>query len=158
MKSAIIYCSKTGNTHKVATAIQQGLGNAADLLRLDLTPEGLLKTHLPGFTYDLSGYDVVFLGGWVMVMHMHPFIAAYINQVDSLAGLPVVGFFTGGASLSRGHVQEDFTSMLKRRDAQVFDFIYLTTLLGPLLTPAKLRRADAFARSTAARIAMDTTA
>ncbi len=33
MKAIIIYCSKTGNTEKVATAIQAGLGGNADVIR-----------------------------------------------------------------------------------------------------------------------------
>ncbi len=152
MRSLIVYCSKTGNTAKVAQAIQRGMHGTADVLELDLTPEGILRHYEPGFTFDLSGYDLVFLGGWVMVMRTHPFLAAYINRIENIEGRNVVGFFTGGSIFSRGHVIDDFTSMIERRGARVVDCLYLTTLLGPLLTKSKLRKAETFARDIMAKL------
>ena len=49
MKAIIIYCSKTGNTEKVATAIQSGLGGNADVIRLNLNNDGLLREFCPDF-------------------------------------------------------------------------------------------------------------
>ena len=54
MKSIIVYSSKTGNTEKVANAIQKGLGGTADMLKLDLTSGGLLKHYTPQFTRPVS--------------------------------------------------------------------------------------------------------
>jgi flavodoxin len=148
VKSVIVYCSKTGNTEKIARAIRRGLNHDADLIKLDLTPDGLLRHYTPGFTFDLSGYDLVFFGGWVMVMRVHPFLAAYINRCGSLAGKRVSGFMTGGTVLSRGHVHDDFREMLSRRGAVVENFLYVTTLLGPLLTRKKILDAEVFGRSS----------
>ncbi len=152
MRSIIVYCSKTGNTEKVAHAVQKGLHGTADLLKLDLTPEGLLKEHAPRFTFDLSNYDLIFLGGWVMVMKVHPYLSAYINRIENLEGRKVAGFMTGGAIFSRGHVYDDFTSLLDRRGARVVDFMYISTMLGPLLTKSKLRAAEEFARHVMAQV------
>jgi flavodoxin len=145
MKSIIVYCSKTGNTEKIAVSIQRGLKGTADMVKLDLTPEGVLKEFSPAFTLDLSEYDLVFLGGWTMVMRVHPYLSAYIQRCDNIGGRNVVGFISGGAIFSRGHVSEDFRELVEGRGAKVFDFIFITTLLGPLLTKKKLRKAEAFA-------------
>jgi flavodoxin len=151
MKSIIVYSSKTGNTEKVANAIQKGLGGTADMLKLDLTSGGLLKQYTPLFTLDLSAYDVIFLGAWVMVMKVHPFTSAYINMLENLEGRKVAGFITGGTAISRPHVYEDFCELIDRKGAEVLDFYYAATLLGPLLTRKKLERAEAFARKVMAQ-------
>ena len=152
MKTVIIYSSKTGNTEKVARAIQQGLQGAADMIELDLTPEGILQDFSPSFTMDLSEYDLVFLGGWTMIMRVHPYLAAYIQKCRNIEGKAVAGFLTGGAVFSRGHVREDFTQLLEGRGARVVDFLYITTLLGPALTRRKLRAAAEFAAGVARRL------
>ncbi len=145
MKAVIIYCSKTGNTEQVADSIQRGLKGTADVVKLDLTPEGVLKEFSPFFTLDLAEYDLVFLGGWTMVMRVHPYMAAYIQKCKSLEDTQVVGFLTGGAIFSRNHVYDDFRELIESRGAKIYDFLYLTTLLGPLLTKKKLRKAEVFA-------------
>ena len=63
MKSLIVYCSKTGNTDKVALRIAKGLGGDVELVRLDLSPEGVMKEFHPGFTWDASPFDLICLGG-----------------------------------------------------------------------------------------------
>ncbi len=145
MKAIIIYCSKTGNTQKVADSIQQGLKGSADMVKLDLTPDGIVKDFSPSFTLDLAPYDLIFMGGWTMVMKVHPYMAAYIQRCGNLEGKAVVGFLTGGAIFSRGHVRDDFTELIESRGAQVFDFTFITTLLGATLTKRKLRSAEEFA-------------
>lgn len=146
MKCIIIYCSKTGNTEKVARAIARGLDGKADMAKLDLTPEGVLKDFSGTFTLDLSSYDLVFLGGWVMVMRVHPFLCAYINRCTNLKDKKVVGFLTGGASLSREHAFDDFRELVEHGGAKLVDFSYTPTLLGLTLTRKKLRAAETFAR------------
>ena len=98
-----------------------------------------------GFTIDVADYDLIFLGGWTMVMRVHPFLAAYIQKCDSLEGKNVVGFLTGGAVFSRGHVREDFCELIESRGAKLFDFTFITTLLGATLTKKKLKKAEEFA-------------
>ncbi len=147
MKAIIVYCSKTGTTEKVAQAMRRALPVPADMLRLDLNVVGLQQTYSPNFTIDFKAYDLVFLGGWTMVMRVHPFIACYIKECEHLENKTVAGFFTGGAIFSRGHVRRDFEHLLAQRGAQSVGFHFITTLLGPGLTQAKLRKAGGFARN-----------
>jgi flavodoxin len=147
MKCIVIYCSKTGNTEKVAKAIARGLNGSADMVRLDLSPEGILNDFSASFTLDLSPYELIFFGGWVMVMRVHPYLYAYINRCTNLEGKKVAGFLTGGAGLSRGHALEDFKVLVERRRAHLIDFSYTSTLLGLTLTQKKLKAAEAFARN-----------
>lgn len=151
MKSIVVYCSKTGNTEKVAKAIATGVGAKVDTVKLDLSPEGILKDFSPSFTLDLSPYELIFLGGWVMVMRVHPFLYAYINSCRSLEGKNVAGFLTGGAGFSREHAYDDFKELLNSRGASLVGFSYTPTLLGLTLTRKKLKAAEAFARKTMER-------
>lgn len=146
MKCIIIYCSKTGNTEKVAKAIARGLNGNVDMVRLDLSPEGLLNDFSSSFTLDLSPYELVFLGGWVMVMRVHPFLYAYINRCKGLEGKNVVGFLTGGAGFSREHAYDDLKGLIDGRGAHLIDFSYTPTLLGLTLTRKKLKAAEELAR------------
>ena len=146
MKCIIIYCSKTGNTEKVARAIARGLDGKADMAKLDLSPEGLLKDFSDTFTLDLTSYDLIFLGGWVMVMRVHPYLYAYIKRCTSLKDKKVVGFLTGGAGLSREHAFGDFRELVEHGGATLVDCSYTPTLLGLTLTQKKLKAAEAFAR------------
>ena len=152
MKSAIIYCSKTGNTEKVAASIQRGLGGESDMIKLDLTTEGVLKDFSDIFTFDVAPYDLIFFGSWTMIMRVHPFLSAYINQCENLEGKNIAGFITGGAIFSKGHVYDDFKKIVESSGANFIDILYLTTLLGPALTRKKLRNAEIFASSIASRI------
>lgn len=146
MKCIIVYCSKTGNTERVARAIERGLDGKADMAKLDLSPEGVLKDFSDSFTLDLSPYDLVFLGGWVMVMRVHPYLYAYIKRCTSLKGKKVVGFLTGGAGLSREHAFDDFRELIDQSGANLVDCSYTSTLLGLTLTRKKLKAAEVFAR------------
>ena len=145
MKCIIVYCSKTGNTEKVAKAIAKGLNGDVDMVRLDLNPEGILNDFSDTFTLDLSPYDLIFLGGWVMVMRVHPYLYAYINRCINLEDKKVVGFLTGGAGLSREHAFDDFKELIERRGGRLIDFSYTPTLLGLTLTRKKLKAAEIFA-------------
>jgi flavodoxin len=146
MKAIIIYCSKTGTTEKVAQAMRRALPATTDMLRLDLNVIGLQQIYSPNFTIDLEAYDLVFLGGWTMVMRVHPFMACYIKECLNLENKIVAGFFTGAAIFSRSHVRSDLDHLLAQRGARLIDFHFITTLFGPALTQAKLRKAEAFAR------------
>ncbi len=149
MNAIIVYCSKTGNTEKVARAVLRGLDGAADIVKLDLTPHGILKKHPPVFTFDMAPYDLIFFGGWTMVMRVHPHLAAYIQACRNLEGKMVAGFITGGAIFSREHVRSDFEKLIGEQNARLAGFTYFSTLLGPLLTRKKLRAAQEFAARTA---------
>jgi len=146
MKCAIIYCSKTGNTEKVARAIAHGLNGSVKMVKLDFTPEGILKDFSPSFTLDLSPFELIFLGGWVMVMRVHPYLYAYIKRCGNIEGKKVAGFLTGGAVFSRDHAFKDFKAVIEQRGAELAGFSYTSTLLGLTLTRKKLEVATGFAR------------
>jgi flavodoxin len=146
MKSLLVYVSKTGNTEKVAHRVAKGLGEGTDVVRLDLSPEGVLKDYQPGFTLDAGSYDLCCLGSWVMVMKVHPFMAAFIRQIKNLEGKKVAVFLTGGATFSRGHAYEDVIHLLGEKKADLIGFSYTPTLLGLTMTRKKLDRAEEFGR------------
>lgn len=146
MKSLIVYCSKTGNTEKVARRIAKGLGEESEMIRLDLSPEGVLKEFQPAFTLDAGPYDLFVLGAWVMVMKVHPFLAAYLRSCKNLEGKKVALFLTGGATYSRNHAYEDLMHILKEKKVNVIGFSYTPTLLGFTLTEKKLIKVEEFAR------------
>ena len=152
MNPIIIYCSKTGNTEKVAQSVARGLDGKAQMVKLDLSPEGLLKDFSPVFTLDVSSYDVIFFGGWVMVMRVHPFLYTYIKRCGNLAGKKVAGFLSGGAGLSREHAHDDFKALIEEQGAELVGFSYTSTLLGLTLTQKKLNAAEDFARTIIRRL------
>ena len=147
MKTIIVYCSKTGTTEKVAHALRRALPESTDMLRLDLNVVGLQQNYNANFTIDLEDYDLIFLGGWTMVMRVHPFTACYIKECLNLENKTIAGFFTGAAIFSRSHVQSDLEQLLAQQGARLIDFHFVTTLFGPALTQTKLRKAEEFARS-----------
>ncbi|NWF54703.1 MAG: hypothetical protein HXY45_07925 [Syntrophaceae bacterium] len=146
MKSLLVYVSKTGNTEKVAQRFARGLGGEIDVVNLDLSPEGVLKEFQPKFTLDAGPYDLFCLASWVMVMKVHPFLAAYIRECRNLEGKKVAVCLTGGASLSRGHAYEDLLHILEEKKVNLIGFSYTTTLLGLTLTRKKLEKAEQFGR------------
>jgi flavodoxin len=152
MNPIIIYCSKTGNTEKVAQSVARGLDGKAEMVKLELSPEGILKEFSPHFTLDVSPYDLVFFGGWVMVMRVHPFLYTYIKGCRNLAGKKVAGFLSGGAGLSREHAHDDFKALIEAQGAELVGFSYTSTLLGLTLTQKKLKAAEDFARTIARRL------
>jgi flavodoxin len=152
MNAIIIYCSKTGNTEKVAQSVARGLDGKAQMVKLELSPEGILKDFSPNFTLDVSSYDLVFFGGWVMVMRVHPFLYTYIKRCKNLEGKKVAGFLSGGAGLSREHAHDDFKTVIEERGAELVGFSYTSTLLGLTLTQKKLNAAEDFARNITRRL------
>lgn len=147
MKSLIVYCSKTGNTEKVARRIAAGLKGENRLIRLDLSPDGVLQEFQPGFTFDVGPYDLIILGAWVMVMKVHPFLANYIRSCRNLEGKKMAAFLTGGAIYSKNHAYEDLIHLLQEKKVNLIDFSYTTTLLGLTLTEKKLKQAEEFGKN-----------
>jgi flavodoxin len=147
MKSLIVYCSKTGNTEKVASRIAAGLGGEKRLIHLDISPEGQLKEFQPSFTLDAGPYDLVVFGAWVMVMKVHPFLAHYLRSCKNLEGKKVAVFLTGGATYSKNHAYEDLEHILKDKKVDLIDISYTPTFLGLTLTEKKLRKAEEFGRN-----------
>lgn len=146
MKTLIVYYSKTGNTRKVAESFARGLGGEPDIVQLNLSPEGVMKEYQPLFTLDAAPYDLLCLGAWVMVMKVHPFLAAFIRECQNLEGKKIAVFLTGGATFSRDHAHEDLLHILKEKKVQLIGFSYTPTLLGLTLTKKKLKKAEEFGR------------
>ncbi|MCX7857594.1 MAG: hypothetical protein N2513_06400 [Deltaproteobacteria bacterium] len=147
MKTLIVYCSKTGNTRKVIESFAKGLGGEIDILNLDLTPEGWLKNYTSTFTLDVSDYNLVCFGGWVMGMRVHPFLIAYIKSCYGLEEKKVVVLLTGGTTFSKNHAYEDIIGVLNERKVNLVGFFYTPTLLGLTLNKKKLRLVEEFGRS-----------
>lgn len=146
MKSLLVYVSKTGNTEKVARSFARGLGGEVDLVKLDLSPEGVLTDFQPKFTLDAGPYDLFCLASWVMVMKVHPYLAAYIRECRNLEGKKTAVCLTGGAGFSRNHAYEDLLHLLEEKKVKLIGFSYTSTLLGLTLTKKKLAKAEAFGR------------
>jgi flavodoxin len=144
LKILLVYVSKTGNTEKVARSFARGLGGEIDVVKLDLSPEGVLKEFQPKFTLDAGPYDLFCLAAWVMVMKVHPFLASYIRECRNLEGKKVAVCLTGGAGLSRNHAYEDLLHVLEEKKVKLIGFSYTTTLLGLTLTRKKLEKAEQF--------------
>ena len=146
MKSLIVYYSKTGNTEKVARSFARGLGGEIDWVKVDLSPEGILKGFQPQFTLDAGPYDLFCLGAWVLVMRVHPFLSAYIRECRNLEGKRVAVFLTGGATFSRNHAHEDLLHILEEKKVELVGFSYTSTLLGLTLSRRKLEKVEQFGR------------
>lgn len=130
----------------MARSFARGLGGEIDWVKLDLSPEGILKGFQPKFTLDARPYDLFCLGAWVMVMKVHPFLAAYIRECKNLEGKKVAVFLTGGASFSRNHAYEDLLHILEEKKVKLIGFSYTPTLLGLTLTKGKLKKMEQFGR------------
>lgn len=87
MKAAVVYSTLTGNTKKIAEAVQAGLGEGAELFDVKSAP-------------DVSAYDLVAVGFWVD--RGHPDQKA-MDFMKSVTGKKVFSFFTLGAKPASAH-------------------------------------------------------
>ncbi len=88
MKCIIIYFSQTGNTEKIARAIQTGVKSITG--HCDILP---IKEANPRRLYD---YDLIGLGSMVITKEP-PNVTAFINNLRFLGGKHVFSFCTHGA-------------------------------------------------------------
>ena len=152
MRTAIIYCSKSGNTAKVAQAIASGIIGEVDLIHVNLTPEGIMLDWQDSFTFDLAPYDLIFFGGWATLMKIHPYLVAYIKRCKYIENKKVYGFITAAAIFSIGHTRDNLTQVLNARNIHMSDCFSVTTLLGLTLTMRKLAKARAFGRKVSLEV------
>jgi hypothetical protein len=92
VKCIIIYFSQTGNTEKIAKAIQTGLKSITghcDILTL--------KEANPKRLYD---YDLIGLGSLVIIKEP-PNVSAFINSLRFVGGRHAFSFCTHGAMQGR---------------------------------------------------------
>jgi flavodoxin len=89
MKSVVIYFSLTGNTEKVAKAIQEGIHEATgscDIIKIsDANPQHFFK-----YDYDLIGIGTPTWGGPV------PAVMTFINDLLGVGGKHAFVFYTHG--------------------------------------------------------------
>lgn len=88
MKCVVIYFSQTGNTEKIARAIQTGIMSITG--HCDLVP---IKDANPKRLYD---YDLIGLGSLVIVKEP-PNVTGFINNLSFLGGKHAFSFCTHGA-------------------------------------------------------------
>ena len=88
MKSLIIYYSQTGNTRKIARAIQWGMEPRVD--QCDLV-------HVKGVAAeDLNGYDLIGLGTPVWMGGFTPNVRIFVEQLPQQGGKHIFSFNTHG--------------------------------------------------------------
>ena len=91
MKGIIIYWSQTGNTRKIAYAIQKGMSELLD--RCDIAP--IIK-GLEVNPFDLAKYDVIGLGSAVVWSPPENVRVLIENLPSSLKGKHIFAFCTHG--------------------------------------------------------------
>lgn len=125
MKSAVIYYSYGGNTHRIADRIAKELG--ADLFRIDtavaydgdynsVVDQGQREVNrgycpeIKSLPLNLENYDTVILGTPVWWYTFAPAMHTFLRDND-LSGKTVYPFATNGGWI--GHTFEDFAAACK---------------------------------------------
>lgn len=91
MKSVIIYSSKTGNTKKIANAIQEKL-NAQMICEVEKLEN-----------FDYKQYDLIVVGGWIDKGHMNETIKKFMDNIHEKK---IAFFFTLGAYPTSMHAYD----------------------------------------------------
>ncbi len=87
MKALVVYSSQTGNTEKLAKAVQDALPGGTECLPVDQAPEP-------------AGYDFVAVGFWFKAGQPDPKSAEYLQKIQ---GAKVFLFATHGAAADSSH-------------------------------------------------------
>lgn len=134
MKTAIVYYSLTGNTHRVAQAIACVLeqkGEKAIPVRIrplkEITSflgqckEAFLgrKPELYRTLLDLGDFDRVILGSPVWAFKPAPAINTYLDKCSSLEGKEALCFITYGSGAGKGKALEVMERGLRAKGARV---------------------------------------
>ena len=135
MKILITYYSFTGNTKKVAQALEKFLkdrGNDIDIQRL--LPENesrnffiqakqaLLKADVslkPPVIFDLSGYDLIFVGSPVWAFSPAPAVRKYLKSVKGCENKKFFVFVTYGSGTGRFRCLKQMERLIKDRGGKV---------------------------------------
>ncbi len=134
MKSAIIYYSFTGNTHRIACLfadILKNKGEEAVLVRirplkeettfLRQCKEAFLnkKPELYRTLLDLKDFDRVIIGSPVWAFNPTPAINTYIEQCGSLQGKTAICFVTYGSGVGKDRALEIMKKALVAKGARI---------------------------------------
>jgi len=134
MKSAIIYYSFTGNTHRIACLfadILKNKGEEAVLVRirplkeetafLKQCKEAFLgkKAELYRTLLDLKDFDRVIIGSPVWAFKPAPAINTYIEQCGSLQDKTAICFVTYGSGVGKNRALEIMKKALVMKGARI---------------------------------------
>lgn len=118
MKTIVVYSSKTGNTEKVAKAIQKGIANSECVNISEVK--------------DLSA-DLLVIGGWI---DKGTFNAETLEFIKNIKNRKVAFFFTLGAKVESDHGKdcaEKITALLKENSNEVVGSFYCQGAIDPKL-------------------------
>jgi ferredoxin/flavodoxin len=102
MRSIVIYYSMTGNTKRIATAIQQGIGPECKLVSMD---------SING--RDLLDYDLIGIGAPAIGYREPPIVTEFMKNLPRLKGRYAFTFCTHG-TCPCGFVAEMVTALRKK--------------------------------------------
>jgi len=134
MKSAVVYYSFTGNTHRVAYAIIDLLkSRSEEAIAIRIRPlkeetgffgqcKGALLSRKPELyrtLFDLKDFDRIILGSPVWAFKPAPAINTYLDKCGSLEGKEAFAFVTYGSGAGRTRALEIMASRLRDKGAHV---------------------------------------
>ncbi len=120
MRAAVVYYSCTGNTARLAELIHQslkekGIESANLRIKSPVSNRAFLKQGWDAFrrkkavvedvNFDLSGYDLVFMGSPVWAFSPAPPVNTYLAECQGLEGKSAVTFLTYGSGVGKGRAQ-----------------------------------------------------
>lgn len=129
MRIAVFFHSKTGNTKKAALKIKEFFESKKALVELyslepanDLIPKELMKLgkiELKKVPYNVSDYDLVFIGGPVWGFSPSPVVVSFLKTIEKAEGKKFVLFLTchgfTGTSIKK------MSGILATKEAAVID-------------------------------------
>lgn len=131
MKVGLFYYSKTGNTQKIASMIEQKiLANKIDIDLIEIQP-----VKHPGFIIgaytayrekerpiinqdlDVKQYDLLIIGSPVWAGKPVPFINTFLQKSINIKGKKIAFFFTSGGEPEKARLMKDiFEKWSKEKD------------------------------------------
>ncbi|MBL7157853.1 MAG: NAD(P)H-dependent oxidoreductase [Candidatus Omnitrophica bacterium] len=154
MKSAIIYYSFTGNTHRVAQLIGDVLRDKGDeVVPVRIRPlkeethfltqckEAFLskKPDLYRTLLELKDFDRIILGSPVWAFKPAPAINTYLDKGASLEGKKAICFVTYGSGAGKENTLRIMKKGLQAKGAEVIDTISFQQGEGPAECKEKIK-------------------
>ena len=104
MKILVTYFSQTGNTEKVARAIQEeaAQGNEVELKKLEEIGPG-----------DVTDYDFIFLGSPLHAANLAAPVKQFLGSIQAGSGQKMAGFITHSAPAYPEQAMDGFTEPIK---------------------------------------------
>jgi len=121
MKVGLFYYSKTGNTQKIASMIEQKiLANKINIDLIEIQPikhPGFIKGAYTAFRekelpiknkdLDMQQYDMLILGSPVWAGKPVPFIQAFLNKSINTKGKKIAFFGTSGGEIEKARLMKE---------------------------------------------------